>query len=120
MKMWNISVAPMPSMISMPVDAFQSARVAAGSASPAATHLRRDAHAARHHVAMEMHRRLRLAGGAGGEGEEAGVGAGGVDVGEGRVVARHQRFERGLGLAVALPSAAARVSVASEAHDLRE
>ena len=38
--MWNISVAPMPSMISMPVASFQSARVAAGSASPAETHLR--------------------------------------------------------------------------------
>jgi hypothetical protein len=40
MKMWNISVAPMPSMISMPVASFQRARVAAGSASPAATHFR--------------------------------------------------------------------------------
>ena len=179
--MWNISVAPMPSMISMPVASFQSARVAAGSASPAATHLRsgrrrarrcffsrapaaiaryevgavkqtvarwatiassrsggpafssstveapmcignsvrppspkvkasgglpmktssgvgaqhvrREADAARHHVAVEVHRRLRLAGGAGGEGEQAGVVGGGVDVGERRVVARHARLE---------------------------
>ena len=177
------SVAPMPSMISMPVASFQSARVAAGSASPAATHLRskppsrtpiffsrapaaiarydvgavkhtvarcatmawsrsggpafssstvdapmcignsvrpprpkvnargglpmktssfvgaqhvrRKAHASRHHVAVEVHRRLRLAGGARGEGEQAGVVGGGVDVGEGRVVVRHQRFEAG-------------------------
>jgi hypothetical protein len=41
MKMCSISVAPMPSMISMPVASFHSARVAAGSASPADTHLRR-------------------------------------------------------------------------------
>ena len=39
--MWNISVEPMPSMISMPVASFHSLRVAAGSASPADTHLRR-------------------------------------------------------------------------------
>ena len=58
-----------------------------------AQHVRREADAARHHVAMEVHRRLRLAGGAGGEGEQAGVVGGGVDVGERRVVARHQRFE---------------------------
>ena len=32
----------MPSMISMPVADFHSARVAAGSASPAATHLRKE------------------------------------------------------------------------------
>ena len=38
--MCNISVAPMPSMICRPVASNQSWRVAAGSASPAATHLR--------------------------------------------------------------------------------
>ena len=37
MKMWNISVAPMPSSISMPVACFHSWRVASGSASPALT-----------------------------------------------------------------------------------
>ena len=36
--MWNISVEPMPSMISMPVASFHSLRVTAGSASPADTH----------------------------------------------------------------------------------
>jgi hypothetical protein len=41
MKMCSISVAPMPSMISMPVACFHCARVAAGSASPAETHLAR-------------------------------------------------------------------------------
>lgn len=35
--MWNISVAPMPSSISMPVACFHSWRVASGSASPALT-----------------------------------------------------------------------------------
>jgi hypothetical protein len=40
--MWSISVAPMPSMISMPVASFHSFRVAAGNASPADTHLRSD------------------------------------------------------------------------------
>ena len=39
--MCSISVAPMPSISSMPVACFHSARVAAGSASPADTHLRR-------------------------------------------------------------------------------
>ena len=38
--MWNISVAPMPSMISMPVASSRARASAAGSASPAATHLR--------------------------------------------------------------------------------
>ena len=42
--MWNISVAPMPSIISMPVASFHSWRVASGSASPADTHLRRLTH----------------------------------------------------------------------------
>ena len=41
MKMWNISVAPMPSSISMPVASFQSWRVASGRASPALTQMRR-------------------------------------------------------------------------------
>jgi hypothetical protein len=41
MKMWNSSVEPMPSISSMPVACFHSSRVAAGSASPADTHLRR-------------------------------------------------------------------------------
>ena len=58
-----------------------------------AQHVRREAQAARHHVAVEVHRRLRLAGGARGEGEQAGVVGGGVDVGERRVVARHARLE---------------------------
>ena len=40
--MWNISVEPMPSMISMPVASFHSLRVTAGSASPADTHFRSD------------------------------------------------------------------------------
>ncbi len=38
MKMWIISVAPMPSMISMPLASRNSLRVASGSASPAETH----------------------------------------------------------------------------------
>jgi hypothetical protein len=41
MKMWNISVAPMPSIISMPVASFHSWRVASGRLSPALTHSRR-------------------------------------------------------------------------------
>ena len=36
--MWIISVAPIPSMISMPVALRNSWRVASGSASPADTH----------------------------------------------------------------------------------
>ena len=40
MKMWNISVAPMPSVISMPVASFQSWRVASGRPSPALTQMR--------------------------------------------------------------------------------
>jgi hypothetical protein len=40
MKMCSISVAPMPSMIRMPVAARQASNVALGSASPADTHLR--------------------------------------------------------------------------------
>ena len=40
MKMCRSSVEPMPSMISMPVASFHIWRVAAGSASPADTHLR--------------------------------------------------------------------------------
>ena len=39
--MWNISVAPMPSSISMPVASFHNWRVASGSASPALTQVRR-------------------------------------------------------------------------------
>ena len=39
--MWNISVEPIPSMISMPVCCFHKVRVAAGRDSPALTHLRR-------------------------------------------------------------------------------
>ena len=42
---------------------------------------------------MEVHRRLGHAGGAGREGEEAGVVGGGVDGGEGFVVALHRGFE---------------------------
>ena len=38
--MWNTSVPPMPSSISMPVASFQSWRVASGSASPALTQMR--------------------------------------------------------------------------------
>ena len=49
----------------------------------------------RQHVAMEMHRALRLAGGAGGEGDQADVVARGVAGGELLVAGlRHQRFER--------------------------
>jgi hypothetical protein len=40
MKMWNISVAPMPSIISMPVASRQRVRVASGRPSPALTHRR--------------------------------------------------------------------------------
>ena len=40
--MCSSSVEPMPSIISMPVASFHSWRVAAGSASPALTHLRSD------------------------------------------------------------------------------
>lgn len=40
MKMWNISVAPMPSVISMPVASFHNWRVASGRASPALTQVR--------------------------------------------------------------------------------
>ena len=40
--MWNISVEPMPSMMSIPVAFFHSVRVPGGSASPADTHLRSD------------------------------------------------------------------------------
>ena len=43
-------------------------------------HVRRPAGAGRHHVAVEVHRALGLAGGAGGEGHQAGVVGGGVDV----------------------------------------
>ena len=39
--MWNTSVPPMPSSISMPVACFQSCRVASGRASPALTLMRR-------------------------------------------------------------------------------
>ena len=38
--MWNISVAPMPSSISMPVACFHSWRVASGRPSPALTLMR--------------------------------------------------------------------------------
>ena len=41
MKMCSSSVAPMPSISSIPVTSFQSDRVDAGNASPAETHLRR-------------------------------------------------------------------------------
>ena len=40
--MCSISVAPMPSMISMPVASCQASKVAFGSVSPAETHLRSD------------------------------------------------------------------------------
>ena len=42
MKMWIISVAPMPSVSSTPVASRQSVRVASGSASPAETEARSD------------------------------------------------------------------------------
>jgi hypothetical protein len=43
MKIWIISVAPMPSIISMPVASRHNVRVASGRASPAETHFFRDA-----------------------------------------------------------------------------
>ena len=175
--MCSISVAPMPSMISMPVASFHSLRVAAGSASPADTHLRRldrsnardlrghrairrrrgeqhasaDARAiagsnasgdglleqqrrradaqrkqqqaaeperererraadeevvgamraassaasnrSRQHVAMEVHRALRLAGRARRERDQRGVVGGGVDVGERRRLSARTRVD---------------------------
>ena len=38
--MWNISVAPMPSVMSRPVASFHSWRVASGRPSPALTQVR--------------------------------------------------------------------------------
>ena len=46
MKMCSISVAPMPSMIARPVACLKASKVAAGSVSPAETHLRRLARSA--------------------------------------------------------------------------
>jgi len=41
MKMWIISVAPMPSMMRMPVASYHASEVAFGSASPAEMQRRR-------------------------------------------------------------------------------
>ncbi len=60
-----------------------------------AQHVAAVAVAGRQHVAVEMHGALRLAGGAGGEADQADVVAGGVAGGEGLVAGlRDQRFER--------------------------
>ena len=40
MKMWSISVAPMPSMMRMPVSRSHAWNTGSGSVSPALTHLR--------------------------------------------------------------------------------
>jgi hypothetical protein len=58
-----------------------------------AQYMGRPADAGRDHVAVEVHGRLGLAGGARGEGEDAGVVARGVDVGEFGGLLRHRRFE---------------------------
>ena len=55
--MCSISVAPMPSIISMPVASFQSVRVAAGSTSPAETHLRSGAAVAHADASLARRRR---------------------------------------------------------------
>lgn len=55
---------------------------------PRPQHMRRKAGAGRHHVAVEVHRRLGLAGGAAGEGQQRHVVGGGVDGGELRGLAR--------------------------------
>ncbi len=65
-----------------------------------AQHVRRPAGAGGHHVAVEVQCRLGLSGGAGGEGDQAGVVGSRVDVGEARRLAGHRRFEPVVGSAI--------------------